>query len=438
VIWQHPSVSCRTGAEWSAQTIRTPLRRSTYLRWVYLLVGGALLSAYLGVEVLFAQAVRQSVAPLPFPILVGLVLALPPVATAFIPAVRVVEVAAVNALLGTSLISPDRGGSQSWSTRWRTAGFFLLHLIVGGVAGALTVGLPPMAVTLFSASLAGGRRVDLIGLVSWTVDSGGAAVLTLLAGVLALVLLLYGVAGLGALLAGLAPVLLGPSPNERMAELQRQADQLAERNRLARELHDSVGHALSIVGIQAGAANRVLDHDPDFVRQALTAIEDAAHSAMADLDHVLGVLREDPTSTTSQPTLSSLDQLLESTRAAGVEVDADLVGDLDRIPRAVSREAYRIVQEGLTNALRHAGRVPVTLRLAVEGEELQVELTNPLGASPAGPAGEGRADGSNDRRGGRGLRGIRERVMLLRGDMTAATEGQHWRVSVCLPLRSRP
>ena len=177
----------------------------------------------------------------------------------------------------------------------------------------------------------------------------------------------------------------------------------------------------------------MLDHDPAFARRALTAIEEAARSATADLDHVLGVLREDPTATAPQPTLRSLDQLLESVRAAGVEVAADVAVDIDQIPQAISREAYRIVQEGLTNVLRHAGKVPVMLRLATNAEGLQLELTSPLRALSAGQRRSGSA-----RPGGRGLRGIRERVTLLGGEMTAATEGQQWRVIVWLPLRSRP
>jgi signal transduction histidine kinase len=103
------------------------------------------------------------------------------------------------------------------------------------------------------------------------------------------------------------------------------------------------------------------------------------------------------------------------------------VGELGQVPPAVSREAYRIVQEGLTNALRHAGRVPVTLRLVVGAEHLELEMTNPLGTAPATPR----------TRGGRGLPGIRERVTVLRGQLTAAAaDGREWRVAVSLPLRA--
>jgi signal transduction histidine kinase len=94
------------------------------------------------------------------------------------------------------------------------------------------------------------------------------------------------------------------------------------------------------------------------------------------------------------------------------------------VPAAVSREAYRIVQEGLTNVVRHAGKVPVSLRLAVGGDRLELDLENPLGESSTTGAG-----------GGRGLAGMRERVTVLRGQMTAGAHDGRWRVSVWIPLR---
>jgi signal transduction histidine kinase len=235
--------------------------------------------------------------------------------------------------------------------------------------------------------------------------------------------------GTGTLLARLAPRLLGPSAAERLAEMEARAVKLAERNRLARELHDSVGHALSVVTLQAGAAGRVLDSDPAFAREALGAIEDSARAALEDLDHVLGLLREDPSRPAPQATLEDLGRLLEQTRIAGVRLDAEIDPEVGRVPAAVSREAYRIVQEGLTNALRHAGKVPVRLRLGVADERLEIEMSNPLGAPHGAGAGAGHG-------GGRGLGGVRERVTVLRGEMSAGPDGTQWRFRVSLPLRS--
>lgn len=112
---------------------------------------------------------------------------------------------------------------------------------------------------------------------------------------------------------------------------------------------------------------------------------------------------------------------------AGIDLDAQVDEGLEGVPAAVSREAYRIVQEGLTNALRHAGKVPVRLRIAVHGDRLEVEVSNPLETKAPGKA-----------TGGRGLRGINERVTVLRGQMTAGPDGGRWRVGVSLPLRSVP
>jgi signal transduction histidine kinase len=206
---------------------------------------------------------------------------------------------------------------------------------------------------------------------------------------------------------------------------------LAERNRLARELHDSVGHALTVTTLQAGAAARVLDSDPAFVAKALDAIAEAGRSALADLDHVLGLLREGPdggegdgADRSPRPDLADLGALVDGARSAGVPVELRCEGATEAVPRAVSREAYRIVQEGLTNALRHAGPVPVAVRVAVTDDAVDLELTNPLGRAPAGvPAG-----------GGRGIAGMRERGEVLRGELLAGREGDRWRVAARLPL----
>ncbi|MEV5463057.1 histidine kinase, partial [Streptomyces cellulosae] len=189
-----------------------------------------------------------------------------------------------------------------------------------------------------------------------------------------------------------------------------------------------VGHALSAVTLQASAARRVLDSDPDFVREALAAIEDTTRRTVGELDAVLGVLREgDAPGTAPAPTLAAdLDGLLRRIRAGGARVTAVVDTDPAALPPLVSREAYRIVQEGLSNALRHAGeRVAAEVRIAVAGGDLEITVANPV----TGPA-DSRPGG------GHGLRGIADRARLLGGTMTAGPAGRTWRLYVRLPLKS--
>jgi signal transduction histidine kinase len=401
--------------------------RATYRRWLYLLGGGALAFSYLVVIVPLGQLAARAIGWPPLAVLaVAVVAVAPPLLTGSIPGVRQVEAAAVRALLGATVPDPPPGPARPWPASWRTVAWFLLHLLAGGLVGLATVVVPPVAGTLAAVPFRSATVIEL-GAFTWRLPSGPSAAWLVPLALALLVALVLAVAGLGALLARWAPVFLGPSPAERLALLERQAGQLAERNRLARELHDSVGHALTVATLQAGAARKLLGTDPAFARDALASVEDASRAALDDLDHVLGLLRDgDAAATAPQPTLVDLDRLLAETRAAGVEVRAKVAGDLGRVPAVVSREAYRIVQ-GLTNALRHAGRVPVTLRLAAGTDRLELELTNPLGPGGRSPAG-----------GGRGLRGIGERVAILGGRMTAGADGTSWRVAVTLPLGPGP
>ncbi|MFE7271020.1 sensor histidine kinase [Streptomyces sp. NPDC057623] len=224
----------------------------------------------------------------------------------------------------------------------------------------------------------------------------------------------------GHLITALAHRLLGPSPAERLATLEERTEQLLERTRIARELHDSIGHALTVAVIQAGAARAA--GDPAFTDRALSAIEETGRAALEDLERVLGVLRESERPVGSRPTLTDADRLLESARACGTKVDVDMTGPLETVPGPVSREGYRILQESLTNVLRHAGSVPARVRVAVADGTLTLEIRNPLTDGIPGP---GR---------GSGLRGIRERAALLGGHARTGPTRGDWQVHVELPL----
>ncbi|MGN9779262.1 sensor histidine kinase [Micromonospora sp. H33] len=408
-----------------ARSVLAPLvTASTWRRGVFLLLGGVLALPYALLVVTFAQMFRQD------EVSRALVLALLAVAAGvaavpvFLDGPRALEIAAARSLLGVDLPDPAPGHTADRETRLRSALWIALHLVSGGLVVAALFSAVPMALAFIAHQV--GLDTGLTGDDRFGPFDGRDTGWLSLAGVVVLIALGYTVAGLGALAASMAPVLLGPAQSERVAALEARAARLAERNRLARELHDSVGHALTVATLQAGAAREVLDRDPEFVRRALTAIEEVGRTAMDDLDHVLGLLRETDGGTAGpvpQRTLADLDRLLAETRAAGLPVQERRSGDLVGLPAVVSREGYRIVQEGLTNAARY-GRGPVTVRLDVGPDALELELVNALG----------RVRRSDLGRGGRGLDGMRERVLLLGGRLTAGPDADRWRIRARLPL----
>jgi len=420
----------RSGCHNCRVTVRTAfgplLSAVTYRRAIHLLLGGVILLPYVLLGVVFARLWAMPQPPRAATLLLLAVAAVIATVPAFLRGTRALEIAAARVLLDVSLPDPAPGRA-SWrserETRLRSALWFALHLLFGGAIGIGLLVTLPMAL-IFVAQQFGLASDAFAGLRLGWLDEHDTGWLTLI-GVGLLILLVYAIAGLGALAAVMAPVLLGPSPAERIAALEARANQLAARDRLARELHDSIGHALTVATVQAGAARELLDSDPEFARRALTTIEEIGRGAMDELDHVLGLLREqEPDRLPRQRTLSDLERLVIDTRATGLPVRVEVAGRVAGLPAAVSREGYRIVQEGLTNAVRHAGRVPVAVRIAVTDRVLGIEVANPVAA--AGPQAEVRA--------GRGLTGIRERVALLGGRVTAGRDGGQWRVAVQLPL----
>jgi signal transduction histidine kinase len=367
---------------------------ATYRRAVFLLLGAVLALPYaMGVALLTNTLRERTDQPALLVVLaIAAAIALVP---PFLGGTRELEIAAARSLLEVDLPGHDRGHPPELETRLRAALWFGLHLLTGVVIGALVLIALPVAV------LALVRGEGLGNEPSWW---------WLPAGPVVLVASLYAVAGLGRLAATMAPVLLGPSAAERERAL-------AERNRLARDLHDSVGHAITAMTLQAGAARAVFDKDPDFARQALTAIEEAGRAAATELDAVLGILREEG------PTLDDLGKLVTSRVRAEVEpVD---------VPPRVSREAFRIVQESLTNAARH-GSGTASLRIRQEGD-LMIEVTNPWRPDVPGRPGAHPRGANAGRSGGHGIDGMRERVRLLGGSLEAGPDGDTWRVIARLP-----
>ncbi|MCG5214779.1 histidine kinase [Streptosporangium soli] len=399
--------------------------RDTYLRWACLILGGALLMPYMMAGAVVAgilRAVPQDGSLLALMQPLVFVCVLPLVAlTGLVLPVRALEITAARGLLGAEIGPLPATARRTWAERRRTAAWFTLHLGLGGMLAAITLAVIPFVIWLVALPFFDGVDAPAAALLpAWWSD-----VWALPAAVASAFALVQLVAGVGRLLAWSAPRLLGPSAGDRLAAAEERARDLAARNRLARELHDSVGHALSVVTVQAGAANRILDRDPPAVRQALAAIERQARGALEELDHVLGVLREENGAggpEAPRATGRSLADLAELTGPAGA--DATVRGELDALSPPISREGYRIVQESLTNAIRH-GDGPASLSVIVDADHLEISVRNPVTRreSPA-------------RSGGRGLAGMRERVTLLGGELRAGAEEEHWLVHVRLPLHA--
>ncbi|WP_262386795.1 histidine kinase [Streptomyces sp. TRM49041] len=407
------------------------LGRRAGLRWVHLVLGGALLMPYWLLCSVFLTLVTDTRGAFGGSLAVqfgSYAMALPlAAATAFFPLTRPISVAVARALCGVPAERFADGPARSCAAKAGTAGWFTLHVGLGGLVAGASLALPPFAVATMLLPFSQDLRTSAASL-AYGLDHPWWSALGIPAGLLMLLALAAASAGAGALLARQAPVLLGPTPADRLAAAERHAAELAVRNRLARELHDSVGHALSAVTLQAGAARRVLgaaDPDLTFVREALTAIEETTRRTVGELDSVLGLLRQgEDDAELPGPGLEALDTLLAH---SGLKVTCELEGDrAATVPRPVSQEVYRIVQEGLSNALRHGEAAPVSLRLRAADDQLEVTMENPLpGRAPVVRPG-----------GGRGLRGVAERAALLGGRALCGPTagGTAWRLSVLLPL----
>ncbi|MEV1083098.1 histidine kinase [Streptomyces sp. NPDC050211] len=415
-------------------------------RWIHLILGGALAMPYVLVgSVVVGPATGATSVFDSFTLqLASFALGLPLAAlTSLFPLTRPLEVAAVRSLCGVDGDRLADGPARSRSAKGRTAAWFTLHLGFGGIIAGMSLAVPPFAVVLIVLPVIAGLRDSPLGLPE-ALDHTWALALAPAAGAAILVALAACAAASGALLAHWAPALLGPTPEDRLAAAEARAADLAVRNRLARELHDSVGHALSAVTLQASAARRVLDTDPDFVREALAAIEDTTRRTVTELDAVLGVLRNGDSPTAPAPTLATdLDDLLHRTRATGLSITATIEVAPETLPPVVSREAYRIVQEGLNNALKHAVDKQVTLHIKPAGEDLDITLENRLTSSAAAPyRGAGNCatshnEPADDRHadGRHGLRGITDRAHLLGGTAQAGPVDNTWRLHVRLPRK---
>jgi signal transduction histidine kinase len=217
-----------------------------------------------------------------------------------------------------------------------------------------------------------------------------------------------------------------------MLARRRRADALAvtaasdavadERRRIARELHDVVAHNVGVIVVQAQAARGMLDGTHSQAAEAVQAIEQTGREALTEMRRLVGLMRETEAEVTAPlPGLRHLDLLAEEIRGAGVPVDLQVTGDPVPLPTGVDTSGYRIVQEGLTNVLKHAGRARAEVRVAYSASAVELSVTD---------------DGPGSERGqAHGLAGIRERVAIFDGDFDAGPQpGGGWRLRARLPL----
>jgi signal transduction histidine kinase len=310
-------------------------------------------------------------------------------------------------------------------------GATLVYFLLGYANGPIWIAL---VVAYFTAVVRGHRLAAAItavagfGIFPWLdylVRNGRAPSLAGLAGLAAWLLVLLG----GAEIVRIRRERAAEAVRIREEEALRRASE--ERLRIARELHDALGHHLSLINVQSGVALHLNEELPEQARGSLSAIREASKEALGELRSVIDILRQEgeraPRSPTS--TLVRLDDLVSQAAAAGLEVRTETQGAVRPLPFGVDVAAFRIVQEALTNVTRHAGGATVTVRVTYGERDLTVQVDDD-GRGPSGPGGTGS---------GRGLVGMRERAGALGGELEAGPRpGGGFRVRARLPLDGAP
>ncbi|MCP4968400.1 MAG: hypothetical protein GY926_24600 [bacterium] len=205
-----------------------------------------------------------------------------------------------------------------------------------------------------------------------------------------------------------------------------------ERARIARELHDAVGHSVSVMLLHSGAAEEQIETNPARARQALDSVGDVGRATLAEMDHLLGLLRTDDSETSPilRPSLINLDTLIQEFRDLGLPVETTIAGEAAPLPTAVDQSAFRIIQESLTNTLKHAGPTEAEVSITFSDRDLAVDIRD-----------HGRADRQHqalpDSHHSRGIIGMRERATMLGGHLDASPcSDAGFLVSVRLPYTS--
>ncbi|MBT2233036.1 sensor histidine kinase [Nonomuraea sp. NEAU-A123] len=330
-----------------------------------------------------------------------------------------------SAALSLPVALRDRWPLGAWRVAMVQLPFaFWVTQTVGTSYPPYTVGLAVMYLLVtYSVAVRGDRRITVAVwvisvLTAWIVHPDSMVLVT----IMVTVSLLFGY-----------NVRVRRNATTRLAEEERRSRLaegaqavLEERARIARELHDVVAHHMSVIAIQAEAVPVKAAGDPALLEAGLAEIRSLSLEAIAELRQVLGVLRDQDgrTDTAPQPGLDRLDELVSNARAAGLTVLVGRPEPLGPLPPAVGLSAYRIVQESLSNAMRHSPGATVTIAVEHDGDALRLRVANGGGTAPGGAEGAGQ-----------GLVGMRERAALLGGTLEAGpVDGGGFQVTATLPI----
>jgi signal transduction histidine kinase len=448
-------------------------------RLLVLLIGGVVALPYIGVIIWVVTAWNElvdRVAALGV-LAVGIVTFALLCVPAFLTVIRALERTLAEQLLGLTIAVPARRPTSA--DRVRGALFYFGHVFAGALLLITVIVLLPTAELL---AVEPARVVELSGGfigtetdlgVDATAENGVPVVrdapaivlpadLIQIIAPLTLLLLVAVIIAEGYFLPHYAQILLGPSADDRAALAGTARVQRFRRGLLAREVHDSIGHALTVTTMQATVAKRVLRSDPELAEAAIEEIARSGREAVAELDRVLGLMRaeaekgkhsvfgekarqSEPAEALTQPietprTMRDIERLTEQARAVGHPTQLSISAEAAALPDELVNELHSIVREALTNSLRHASTPGLTIVIAVEGKAVRVETRNACAQSA--PIFARRSDESDrrdspeelPRRKSRGLVGIGERVVLYGGEVSWGVEEREWILRTVLPV----
>ncbi|GAB3248005.1 histidine kinase [Arthrobacter pigmenti] len=389
---------------------------------MFLMIGALLAVPYI---VLFIWATQvAAVDPVSGVVAFALLLLLL-VVPALLAVTRALERTAARELLGVQPAEPVKG--MDAGRRWRGAAWYVVHLMSGGLTVVTVAFAVPVVITLAVLAMTGDLETvtEVTGAVLPSADTTTAVLWALGLGLgVTIFNILAGIA-----LPHWARIMLGPTSAERAALEAEQAKAAARRNQLARELHDSVGHALTVTTLQATAAQGMLGRDPEAAARAMQAVAETGRAALAELDHVIGILRsgdDGGTGGAEGPVavgLTGLPVFIDRLEEQGLHVARNYDESLlSAVPAPTSYAAFKVLQEGLTNALKYAKPQEARLNIVLDDSWLRLQLTNPVNGTVAGRAS-----------GGRGLEGMRERARLAGGTAEIGMDDGVWSLRAGLP-----